>query len=119
MPEHITRTESISLPHGRGSEDLASQCENGIGHGEFASRDELAGVYEYHRVGHDKRRMELLAMGLIGDRSAGNEQFWDVRLEHGVPVIDISGRLASFVPATSAAPNSSVAGLGSKKCRSN
>ncbi|WP_397570673.1 glycosyltransferase family 9 protein [Schlesneria sp. T3-172] len=52
----------------------------------------LAGVYEYARIGYDKRRIELLPDGKIGDGRGDCEQRWFAREERGRTVISISGK---------------------------
>jgi len=35
-------------------------------------------IYEYHRIGHDRRHMTFLENGIIDQGAAGSELFWDV-----------------------------------------
>jgi orotate phosphoribosyltransferase len=41
--------------------------------------DQVAGLYHYHRIGHDERPLELLANGLIGEGGSSVEQRWELR----------------------------------------
>lgn len=55
--------------------------------------EQLAGWYDYNRVGHDRRKIELLPNGKIGAGSGDCEYQWFARMEKGVPVIAISGKV--------------------------
>lgn len=46
---------------------------------------EIPGKYTYHRIGHDKREMELLTNGIIGQGNAHCEKYW--RVEHNSLII--------------------------------
>lgn len=61
---------------------------------------EFAGWYDYNRVGHDNRKIELLPNGKIGTGSADCEIRWFARLENGVPVIAISGKVGVICDCT-------------------
>lgn len=52
---------------------------------------EWAGVYHYHRIGHDERPMELCADGTIMDSTAGAEQRWWITAIEGTPTLSIGG----------------------------
>ena len=49
-----------------------------------------AGIYLYNRVGHDRRFLELLPDGKVGDGGAGRERTWSIR----------QNRLTIFGPPT-------------------
>ena len=49
--------------------------------------------FEYVRIGHDRRPMELLPGGRIGAGAAGCEEFWSVEPDaSGRPVLQLLGR---------------------------
>lgn len=50
-----------------------------------------AGWYDYHRVGHDRRRLELRPDGTIGEGAAGCELRWFARPGEGTSSISIAG----------------------------
>jgi hypothetical protein len=50
-----------------------------------------ARMFQYNRVGHDIREMELLPEGRIGKGAAGNERHWFVDDAVGVPELCIAG----------------------------
>ena len=39
---------------------------------------DVAGIYHYHRIGHDERVMELCPNGSIGIGADGAEQTWEL-----------------------------------------
>ncbi len=51
----------------------------------------VAGRYAYSRLGHDCRRIELRADGIIGEGAAGAERSWSAVLLDGRPAIRVSG----------------------------
>jgi hypothetical protein len=54
--------------------------------------DELVGkTFVYHRVGHDKRDLELLPAGMIGKGAMGCEKYWSLSIVDGEPLLTISG----------------------------
>jgi hypothetical protein len=58
----------------------------------FVNNQQLAGWYEYNRVGHDKRRLQLLPDGTIGIGAQGCEQRWFARSDSLGQTIVISGK---------------------------
>jgi hypothetical protein len=60
----------------------------------------LAGWYDYNRVGHDQRPLELLASGTIGAGAARCEQRWFARSEEGRPSIAITGEFGVICSCT-------------------
>ena len=47
---------------------------------ELAAAAQVAGrLFDYHRVGHDRRPMRLLPDGCIGEGAGGCEVYWDLR----------------------------------------
>lgn len=77
--------------------DVASAAINVL-HGTTKSKEspmlleQLAGWYEYIRVGHDKRRLQLLPDGTIGVGAQGCEQRWFARSNSLGQTIVISGK---------------------------
>ena len=57
-----------------------------------AMTGELAGVYEYSRIGYDKRNIELRPDGQIGDGRGDCEQRWFARKDGERTTIAISGK---------------------------
>ncbi len=53
--------------------------------------NQIPGVYTYRRVGHDERRMELLADGRIGEGAAGCERIWKIERTPSGAVVTIFG----------------------------
>jgi hypothetical protein len=47
-------------------------------------------VYDYHRVGYDRRNLSFKEDGTVGKGRAGCEVFWDVADTPGGLVLDIS-----------------------------
>src|SRR6185295_17181569 len=58
--------------------------------------------YAYVRVGHDRRRIELLEDRRVGLGAAENEKVWAIKSKNGKPILQIagdSGTIAEFEPA--------------------
>jgi hypothetical protein len=58
--------------------------------------DECAGIYHYHRVGHDDRPLELRPDGTIGLGNAGAERGWRLKTLQGSPTLSIFGDQRGF-----------------------
>ena len=60
--------------------------------GEAAIRAKLASsLFEYDRVGYDRRAMSLRSDGIVGQGAAGRERYWEISSERGSPVLWICG----------------------------
>lgn len=57
-----------------------------------AESNRFAGQYEYNRVGHDRRAMELLPGGRIGIGSADCELQWTIEGSDEEPILTIHGK---------------------------
>lgn len=56
----------------------------------IAAAKKLAGkLFDYHRVGHDRRPLGLLEDGTIGTGAADQERFWDFAEENGNPILQL------------------------------
>jgi FkbM family methyltransferase len=71
--------------------NLALSGNNGVRPATSAEVRSIPGKYEYHRVGHDRREMELLQDGRIGLGSGGEEQRWFLRRVDGALSLSILG----------------------------
>lgn len=50
----------------------------------------VGGAFEYRRVGYDERRMTFLQSGWIGEGRGGCETFWDVKIQGGRAMLELS-----------------------------
>lgn len=56
-----------------------------------AARALARGVFDYHRMGHDRRRLQFLPDGTFGEGVGGCEKTWDVHDEGGALKLTIFG----------------------------
>ena len=50
-------------------------------------------VFDYHRVGYDRRPMTFSADGTVGEGAAGCEVFWGLKTEAGEVVLELAGEV--------------------------
>lgn len=56
------------------------------------SNNQISGRYEYHRVGHDRRPLELRPDGTIGEGNGDCERKWFFKQEHDKQILFITGK---------------------------